>query len=292
MDAKTEIVGLIGWPVSHSVSPAMQNAAFAAANLNWCFVPLPVPVEPASRVGEAILGLRALGLRGANVTVPHKQAIIPYLDRLEPAAQAIGAVNAVRVEADGTLAGDNTDAAGFIADLRDHQVDPQGKHVFVLGAGGSARAVVYGLAHAGAASITIYNRTAARSTSLAHALADQFPACTITANPPDQSALVAVAQGADLIVNCTSVGMSPHVDQSPWPAGAHFQPNQIVYDLIYNPRQTRLLQAAAAAGATAIHGLGMLVWQGAIAFTFWTHVDAPVAVMAAAVEEAIVAREA
>lgn len=288
MDAKTQIVGLIGWPVSHSVSPAMQNRAFAETGLNWRFVPLPVPVEPAARIAEAILGLRALGLRGANVTVPHKQAVIPYLDHLEPAARAIGAVNCVRVKDDGTLVGDNTDAPGFVADLRDHQVDPRGMRVLVLGAGGSARAVVSGLAQAGAAAITIYNRTESRARDLAADMAQQFPACPIDANP---STLEPVAQGADLIVNCTSVGMSPHVDASPWPVATPMHSEQVVYDLIYNPRATRLLQAAEQAGATAIHGLGMLVWQGALAFEMWTGVNAPVASMRAAVEEAIAARE-
>lgn len=284
MDAKTRIVGLMGWPVSHSVSPPMHNAAFAATGLNWCYVPLPVPAEPAARVGEAVYGLRALGLQGANVTVPHKQAVMPYLDRLAPAAIAIGAVNTIRVEPDGTLTGDNTDAAGFVADLRDHKVDPRRKHVFILGAGGSARAVVFGLAQAGAASITIENRTAARSQALIDALAPQFPACRFQANPED---LATVAHSADLIVNCTSVGMSPHVDASPLPQDVVLRPGQTVYDLIYNPRQTRLLETAAQAGARAIHGLGMLVWQGAIAFSMWTGIDAPVEIMRAAVEDAI-----
>lgn len=287
MDAKTQIVGLIGWPVGHSVSPAMQNAAFQATGLNWGFIPLPVPVEPPTCVGEAILGLRALGLRGANVTVPHKQAILPYLDRLEPAAQAIGAANAVRVSPDGELIGDNTDAAGFIADLRDHRVEPAEKTVLVLGAGGSSRAVVYGLAAAGASRICIYNRTAQRSHELATEMSSRFPACEIFANP---DSLVSLAESTDLIVNCTSVGMSPHTDASPWIEGAAFRPEQIVYDLVYNPRETRLLAEARAAGAHAIDGLGMLVWQGAIAFEFWTGIDAPVDVMRQAVEQAIAAR--
>ena len=138
ISGKTTLVGLIGWPVSHSVSPAMHNAAFDHLGLDWRYVPLPVDPGRPDGVGEAVRGLRALGLRGANVTVPHKQAVMAHLDRLTPAAQAIGAVNTIVVAADGALVGDNTDAPGFIADLRAHGVDPAGQRVLVLGAGGSA----------------------------------------------------------------------------------------------------------------------------------------------------------
>ncbi len=173
---KTTLVGLIGWPVSHSVSPAMHNAAFAHLGLDWRYVPFPVAPEPASRVGEAVLGLRALGLRGANVTVPHKQAVMAHLDRLTPAAQAIGAVNTILLDAEGALVGDNTDAPGFVADLREHGVEVPGRRVLVLGAGGSARAVAYGLAAAGASQITLVNRSVDRALALVAALQPLFPA--------------------------------------------------------------------------------------------------------------------
>ena len=278
INQSTTLVGLIGWPVSHSVSPAMHNAAFAAAGLNWCYVPLPVPVEPAARVGEAVRGLRALGLAGANVTVPHKQAVIPHLDRLTPAAQAIGAVNTIRVEVDGSLLGDNTDARGFVADLRGHGVEPVHRRALVLGAGGSARAVVYGLAEAGCASIAILNRTAAKAAALAAGMQAHFPHCPLTAHRlPDDVA--AVAAEADLIVNCTSLGMTPRVEGLPWDDAIAFRPGQVVYDLVYNPPRTRLLQVAARDGAQAIGGLGMLIWQGAIAWELWTGQPPPVAVM-------------
>jgi shikimate dehydrogenase len=281
---KTNIVGLIGWPVSHSVSPPMHNAAFAALGLDWCYVPLPVPTEPAERVGEAVRGLRALGLRGANVTVPHKQAVMPYLDWLTPAAQAIGAVNTIRVEADGALSGDNTDAPGFVADLREHGVDPIGKNVIVLGAGGSARAIVYGLAASGVLDILIVNRTLDKAESLAMQMQGLFPNCHIAAHALSNE-LAEVADPTDLVVNTTSLGMTPHTDGLPWPASVSFSTNQAVYDLVYNPPQTRLLQKANMDGAKAIGGLGMLIWQGAIAFERWTGVAAPVAVMQRAVTE-------
>ena len=283
ISGKTNMVGVIGWPVSHSVSPAMHNAAFADLGLDWCYVPLPVPTEPAERIGEAMRGLRALGLRGANVTVPHKQSVMLYLDWLTPAAQAIGAVNTIRVEADGQLSGDNTDARGFVADLRDHGVDPAGKRALVLGAGGSARAIVFGLAEAGCVSITILNRSVDKAHDLAMDIRALFPFCRLSGHAmPDEIAVL--AQEAEIIVNCTSLGMTPNVEGLPWDENISFRPGQVVYDLVYNPPQTRLLQKAATDGAQAIGGLGMLIWQGAIAFERWTSQLPPVAVMRAAAE--------
>lgn len=291
ISGKTQLVGLIGWPTSHSVSPAMHNAAFAELGLEWCYVPLPVPTEPVERIGEAVLGLRALGLRGANVTVPHKQAVIPYLDRLSPAAQAIGAVNTIRVEPDGSLFGDNTDARGFVADLRDHGVDPAGQRVLVLGAGGSARAVVYGLAAAGAQRIAICNRSVDRAQVLAGEMQPHFAECSITAHSL-ADAVADLALTTDLIVNTTSLGMTPNVDTTPWPDTVDFRVDQTVYDLVYNPPQTRLLQKAAADGAQAIGGLGMLIWQGALAFELWTGQTPPVKTMLAAAEAIFAKRRA
>lgn len=278
ISGKTNLIGVIGWPVSHSVSPAMHNAALAELGLDWCYVPLSVPTEPRERIGEAVRGLRALGLRGANVTVPHKQAVIPHLDWLTPAAQAIGAVNTIRVEADGKLSGDNTDARGFVADLREHGVDPAGKRALVLGAGGSARAIVYGLAEAGCLSITILNRTVDKAHDLAMEIRTVFPFCRLSGHAmPDEIGVL--TQEAHLIVNCTSLGMTPKVEGLPWDENVAFRPGQVVYDLVYNPPQTRLLQKAAADGAQAIGGLGMLIWQGAIAFEWWTGHLPPIAVM-------------
>ena len=287
LTGKTTIVGLIGWPVSHSVSPPMHNAAFAALGLDWRFVPLPVAVEPPERIGEAVRGLRALGLRGACVTVPHKQAVMPFLDEIAPAARAIGAVNAINVTPDGRLLGDNTDAPGFVADLRSHGVEPAGIRALVLGAGGSARAVVYGLAEAGARAITIANRTRPRAETLAADLRAHFPDCELTVVGEGQS-FAAAAEAAALIVNCTSLGMTPQVETTPWPDGLPFQTGQAVYDLVYNPPKTRLLAAAEAGGARSIGGLGMLIWQGAIAFQMWTGIEPPVDVMMQAAQAALV----
>lgn len=277
--ATTILVGLLGWPVRHSVSPQMHNAAFAARRMNWRYVPLPVHPE---RVEAAVYGLRALGFRGANVTIPHKQAVMPYLDRWSPAAEAIGAVNTIIIQEDGNMLGDNTDAAGFIADLRGQGVEPAGCSALVVGAGGSARAVVYGLAEAGAARILLLNRTVARAEELAATMRGYFPEIPldVAAFPED---VADAAQHADLIVNCTSLGMEPYLEGLPWDEEVEFRPDQTVYDLVYNPAVTRLLQLASADGARALGGLGMLVYQGAIAWERWTQEPAPVEVMRRAV---------
>jgi shikimate dehydrogenase len=207
---------------------------------------------------------------------------MPHLDRLTPAAQVIGAVNTIIVQPDGSLLGDNTDAPGFIADLRDNGIDPQGKRVLVLGAGGSARAVVYGLATAGATRVMIANRTLNRASELVASLQPSVANCPLRscALPDD---LPAVAAESDLIVNCTSLGMTPHVEGLPWLPDLPFRPDQAVYDLVYNPRKTCLLAQAEGDGALAVGGIGMLVWQGAIAFERWTGITPPVDVMRQAI---------
>jgi len=283
--ARTQLVGLIGWPVSHSRSPAMHNAAFAALGLDWAYLPLPVALDPAERIGEAVRGLRALGLRGANVTVPHKQAVLSWLDELTPVARAMGAVNTIAVESDGRLLGDNTDARGFASDLRQHGVDPSRQRVLVLGAGGSARAIVYALAELGAAVIVIANRTPDRAQELAQSMQPLFPGTLLSAVALDD-AVRTVGPESALIVNSTSLGMTPNIDSTPWDESVRLSSGQVVYDLVYAPQQTRLLRMAQEQGARAIGGLGMLVWQGALAFERWTGVPAPVEVMRSAAERA------
>jgi len=281
MTGKTSIVGLIGWPVGHSVSPPMHNAAFDALDLDWRYVPLPVNVTSLALVERAVAGLHALGLRGANVTVPHKQNVMPFVDELTPAANAIGAVNTIVVREDGSLLGDNTDARGFVADLHAHQVSLTGANALVLGAGGSARAVVYGLAEAGCTSITLHNRTLSKAIDLAAAIQPHFPSCQTQALS-FPSGVAQAAKNAQLIVNCTSMGMTPNTNTLPWDEAIAFKPGQTIYDLVYNPPRTRLLKKADGDGARAIGGLGMLIWQGAIAFELWTGQQPPVEVMEAA----------
>lgn len=303
--AATLRLGVIGWPVTHSLSPVMQNAALQALGLPWTYDLL--PVQPPD-LAAAVQALRAEGFVGANVTVPHKQAIIPHLDGLTPTARAIGAVNTLfwglppadaRPDASiGVLSGagveckhlfgDNTDGIGFIADLTAHGLVVAGRRVLVIGGGGAARAVVYALAAAGAA-VTIVNRTVAHAQAIAALVSGHFPAATLSCAVFPQG-LRAAAAGADLIVNTTSVGMWPAVDAMPWDADLAFRPDQVVYDLVYTPRMTALLRKAQMDGAAVMDGLGMLVEQGAAALTRWTGRPAPVSVMCAAVEAALAQR--
>ena len=266
IDGHTKLVGLIGWPVEHSLSPVMHNAAFDALGLNWRYVPLPVPP---GRIEAAVCGLAALGFRGANVTVPHKQAVMAYLDEIKDTAQAIGAVNTIVVQ-DGRLVGHNTDGGGFLAALQEAGFQPAGKQALILGAGGAARAVVHALAQANCA-VAIHNRTVQRAAKLAHdmqRIGVRVPVTWV----PITTRLADLDLGLfDLVVNATPVGMWPHTDASPWPESLPIPSQWTVFDLVYTPLETRLLQQTRQSGACAIDGLEMLVQQGALSFDMWTN---------------------
>ncbi len=267
IDGRTQLVGLIGWPVEHSLSPVMHNAAFDALGLNWRYIPLPVPP---GQVKVAVRGLAALGFRGANVTVPHKQAVVGTLDSVSLDARELGAVNTLVVSrnADGAAAisGYNTDAQGFVGALREGGFEPgDGGSAVVVGAGGAARAVVYGLLRSGIGEIVVLNRTLERAQALVAALGGS------RALPLTPETLVESARAADLLVNTTTVGIWPRVDGSVWPDGVPLTPHLTVFDLVYNPLETRLLRQARQSGARGIDGLGMLVRQGALAFEMWTN---------------------
>jgi shikimate dehydrogenase len=268
-------VFLIGHPTKHSVSPAMQNAAFRSIGLDWNYGLL--DAAPAELAG-AVARLRTDECVGANVTIPHKQAIVEWLDEVTPRARTFDAVNTIIKDA-GRLIGDNTDGYGFSASLRDRHVDVHNKRVVVLGAGGAAHAVTVTAAQAGAKRITILNRSTPRARALADFLRAGFPAVAIEAN--DESALL----DTQFIVNATPVGMSPYAAESPmrgrFPAGA------VAVDLVYRPLETCFLRQAAQAGAQTIGGLGMLVHQGAEAFRLWTGCDAPVDLMFKAARQAL-----
>ncbi len=274
INGQAKLVGLIGYPVKHSLSPAMHNSAFAALGLNWCYVPLPVLPE---QLGEAVAGLRALSFVGANVTVPHKETVMSYLDHVTLEAQAIGAVNTIVVR-EGRSVGYNTDWRGFLTALSEGGFDPQGKRAVVLGAGGAARAVVYALAQAGA-QVTVLNRTPARAQALIQDFTPLFPPLSLLSFPLTLRTLEERTVEAHLLVNTTPVGLWPEVDRSPWPEGLPFPGHLAVFDLVYNPCQTKLLRQARAAGSKVIGGLGMLVHQGAAAFELWTGEKAPVETM-------------
>jgi shikimate dehydrogenase len=280
INARTQLTGLIGWPVSHSFSPAMHNAALAVLGLNWVYVPLPVPPD---RVGDAVRGLPALGFQGVNVTVPHKQAVMPFLDEISPAAQAIGAVNTILVEQEsGRLLGFNTDWRGFLADLVAKEVEVNGRHCLVLGAGGSARGIVYALFQVGGR-VLLLARRPEQAYQLAADLGSGF---VEEIRPLAELESTAAQTKAPLIINTTPLGMSPHIDGSPWPDDVPMPAGSFVYDLVYNPPETRLMRQALDAGCHACNGLGMLLRQGAISFALWTGSDPDLSVMQEALEAA------
>ncbi|MBO9310234.1 MAG: shikimate dehydrogenase [Chloroflexi bacterium] len=277
IDGRTQLVGILGYPVAHSLSPEMHNAAFAELGMNWRCVPLLVHPD---KLAEALRGIAALGFRGANVTVPHKVACIPYLDRVTESVNIVGAVNTIRVDgSDGRLEGFNTDVSGFLTDLAANQINiGKDSRVVILGAGGAARAIGAGLVRSGA-HITLVNRTVERGLQLASFLRSSWEGCEVEAVGLEE--LEAVTREATLIVNATSVGMFPHTDSSPWRDGVPFPKNAVLYDTIYRPLQTKLMRDAERSGLRVIGGLGMLIHQGAAAFEIWTGRKPPIDLMRA-----------
>ncbi len=285
IDGQTQLVGVIGWPVAHSLSPVMHNAAFDHLGMNWRYVPMPVHEDD---IRPALRGLAALGFRGVNITVPHKVSAISQMDSVTDAVQIVGAVNTVRVDRDtGKLEGLNTDMTGFLTDLavNDIQID-SGSNVVILGAGGAARACAAGLMRSGAR-VSIVNRTRDRAQQLIDFLRIGWSEARIVAHSYD--ALPKLSEAASLIVNCTPSGMWPNVNDTPWPRGLPFPRDAVLYDTIYRPMQTRLMQEAESAGARVLGGLGMLVYQGATAFEAWTGRKAPIDVMRLACETLLTA---
>ena len=277
ISGRTRVVGIIGDPVAHSLSPAMHNAAFRALKLDFAYVAF--PVRPA-QVRQALDGIRALGIAGANVTVPHKERVIKWLDAISPTARRAGAVNTI-VNRKGRLHGENTDVTGFLHALRDVQFQIRGCRALVIGAGGVARAVLTALAEGQAAEVTVANRTVVRARRLArafHPRALQVIAAPLAALQ-DRERLAAV----DLVVNATSLGL--HGERF-FPLVYGATPLSCLFvDLIYG-RRTDFLVRAARSRRRTIDGSGMLVHQGAAAFTSWTGRAAPVAVMRAALRAA------
>lgn len=274
MNKKTKQVGLIGWPIAHSLSPAMHNAAFAELGLDWTYSLF--PTQPGD-LESLLKNLVAQNIVGANVTMPHKQTIMPYLDHISDDARIIGAVNTIHV-LNGKFFGHNTDGIGFLNALKEAGREPAGMRVAMLGAGGAARAAIFSLVQAGVDRITVVNRTAERGVRLSENMARAFPACHIEFEPLSFETLNHLSKNIDLIVNATSVGMQPD-DASLWPDDLAIPDDTIFYDVIYKPVHTLFLQQAQAAGQKTINGLGMLVHQGVVAFEIWTGQKAPLETM-------------
>lgn len=265
IDGATEIYGIMGMPVSHSLSPAMHNAAFRALRLNKVYVPFPVIDVPG-----ALAGISALGIRGVSVTIPHKQAVIAGLDSIDPVAARIGAVNTLVLD-QGKIHGHNTDWLGANRALG-REMDLAGKRIVILGAGGSARAIGFGLLEAGA-EVVIASRTPDSGRSLAENLCcEWYPLA-------DAGTLE-----GDGLVNATSVGMKPAEGETPL-AAAFLSRYGVVMDIVYAPRRTRLLREALIAGCRVIGGLEMLLYQGAAQFELWTNESAPLEVMRQVLED-------
>ncbi len=276
----TKQLGILGYPLAHSISPAFQQAALDHLGIDARYDSWPTtPQDLPNRVEQ----LRSDEVMGANVTIPHKESIIPLLDELDQVASAIGGVNTI-VNQRGRLKGFNTDAPGFMRGLcEDGAFEPRGTRVVVIGAGGAARAVAYSLAAAEVSFLAIVNRTPERARSLARDLRAAFKDVSLEA-----SGRLEQDTRYDLLVNCTSIGTRHSETEGMLPiADDLIRAGALVYDLVYNPSETRLIEAARERGARTVGGLPMLVYQGAEAFRLWTGVDAPVQVMFEAAKEAL-----
>ncbi len=267
------MAAVIGDPVRHSLSPVLHNAAFAALGLDWAYLAFEVG---RGDVADAVAGVRALGIDGLSVTMPHKEDVARAVDRLSATAERLGAVNTV-FRTGGLLMGESTDGQGFLDALRaDQGFDPSGRRCLVVGTGGAARAVILALVEAGASDVVVAGRSLERVDA----------AAALTGRPARAGSL-ADAGNADLVVNATPVGMT---GADPEGLAVHpelLRPGQLVVDLVPNPAVTPLLRAAMACGASAVGGLGMLVHQGALAFELWTGRPAPVEVMRVAAARAL-----
>ncbi len=277
---QTRIVGIFGDPITHTRSPAMQNAAFQACKLPYVYVPL--LVHP-SDLARAVHSICALNLAGVNVTIPHKEHIVRHLDSLSEEAKLCGAVNTV-VNRDGHLFGDNTDGRGFLQSLTEYGLTPQQGEVILIGAGGSARAVLVSLLRAGYGPVTIVNRTIANAKTLMRKF-QGLSEVSVQARPLEALQDVAFLRRASLIINSTSVGL--HGEKFFPLAYAASPQNCLFYDLLYRPEPTSFLQGALQVKRTLLDGREMLLHQGALAFSLWTGVPAPLAVMKRALSRAL-----
>jgi shikimate dehydrogenase len=278
---QAELVGVLGTPVAENPTGVMQEAAFAARGLNWRY--LTIEVKPEA-LADAMKGVRAMGFRGLNLTIPHKVAVIPLLDGLSEEARLIGAVNTVRRDGD-QLIGENTDGKGFLRGLRqDGGVDPRGKKAVLLGAGGAARAIATELLLAGVADVLVLNRLVQRGEEMVNDLRVK------TGGPirfQPWAGEYTVPDSVDLLVNATSIGLYPHVDAMPAVRLDGASSKLLVADAVFNPPETRLLAVAREQGFRTLDGLSMLVYQGVIGFEIWTGQAAPEQVMKQALRRAL-----
>ena len=277
---KAELVGVLGYPVAENPTGLMQEAAFAALGLNWRYLTIEVRPE---NLAEALRGVRAFGMCGINLTIPHKVAVMDLLDEIAPDAALIGAVNTVRRQGE-RLIGENTDGKGFMRGLaQDAGMDGRGKRVVVLGAGGAARAITTELALAGAADLTVVNRDVRRGRGL---VVDLESRLNLQAKLVHWNQTVYIGDETDILVNATSIGLFPDAAAMPDVDLSQARPDLLVCDVIPNPPETPFLQMAQRRGLKTLNGLSMLVYQGSIGFEMWTGLKAPEAVMKTALRNA------
>lgn len=281
IDGKTEIYGLIGYPVKHTFSPLMHNAAFESLGINAAY--LPFEVRPES-LGFTLSCMKSLEMHGLNVTIPHKEKVLEYLDEVDKEASLIGAVNTI-VNKKGQLKGFNTDGKGFVSSLKEEfGISPKGKRFFVMGAGGTSRAISFSLALSGARCIVLVDKIEKKAIKLASALV-RNTSCEAIALKKDKIAMKEIILNSDVFINATPCGMKtsdPRVIDPDF-----LRKGLFVYDIIYNPRLTKLLRDAENKGAAISNGIGMLLNQGAISFTLWTGKKAPMRVMRKALSKAL-----
>ena len=280
--SKTKTLGIFGYPISHTLSPAMHNAVIKALGLDMVY--LPFEVKP-SNLKEAINGIKSLGIIGVNITIPHKESVIRFLDDISEEARLVGAVNTI-VNKDRKLVGYNTDGSGYMASLKEELgFNPKSKRIIIIGAGGAARGILAALATQKPKSITVANRTLSRAVSLIKTFKGKFRDTRFEAIDLDNNMLKMSFNSVDLLINTTSVGMKQgkalKIPLETLPKIA------IVSDIIYNPLETLLLKKAKKLGLTTHGGLGMLVHQGARSFKLWTGMDAPMNVMRKAALKAL-----
>ena len=281
----TKYVGVIGYPAQQSLSAVFQQAAFSHLGLDLRYE---VWATPAERLAEVVQGLRAPDRLGANVTIPHKEAVLPLMDETDEVARRVAAVNTI-VNRQGRLHGHNTDVGGFLRALReDGGFDPAGRRAVIAGAGGAARAVAVALCEAGARTVTVMNRTPDRAAKLVSDLREAAGHTVLDSLPAEGAAWWSALGGGDLLVNCTSVGSAGSAEESESPVPVDvIHPGLLIYDLIYRPAETLLMATARARGAQVLGGLPMLIYQGAESFRIWTGLEAPIDIMFAAARKAL-----
>ena len=283
INGSTKLTGILGYPVTHSVSPQMHNAAYAKLGLNYCYLPISVKPKDLERVLE---GIRILSFAGVNVTIPHKEAVVTHLDEVTKIARLIGAVNVILIQ-EGRLIGYNTDGPGFIDSLReDAGFEVAGKFAVVLGAGGGAKSVAMMLAQDGVKKLVISDLIYEKAENLCEYINSHFGIAPY-ACPAKSNELRKLIGSCDLLVNATPVGMHPKMNECPIEDDCIIPGSAVVYDLVYNPLETKLLKLAKKNGAKAVSGIGMLIRQGALAFSLFTEQEAPVSLMKEAALKAL-----